>query len=494
MKCYLSLAIMFIIAINNAYLISSSVSRYKLKSRTLQNFQSLTPLNESGNGSIFYLDRHTLSCPSRSALLGFGLLRASDKIQYGYSCKSSLAISKSQFVSKTTPWNDIDNNEENSANFLDRHTVMCDASMAISKVQLIRNSNKIAYKYDCVKIKALNCLDEKTPESYGGEKHESYYLDRQKIMLPQDRVLTRFTLSTRYDGKAVYYRYAYTSCQLEDIDGKILGIRNIISDLENKAYNIHPKKIEEQDKIIKDKTEENKIKNNRINELNVYINDISSKNQSITKDNEAKKFENTNKTTEKTLAESKATDKSVAINHLRNTVLSKNTDFSNLENKNLDIISDIKKAEDRKANILTQINSIKTEIAEKEKLIASENQEIIKTKSLLAEATKKKEESDLKITALESEINTLIISNDKLKKDNKDAQDLINKNIANIDSSKKAIKTNEKEIARLMKEISDNQALIATATKQRDDTVNSKRAAEIKLANYKKELDTYENF
>jgi len=494
MKCQLTLVIISLLLINQISMVLSSLSINRMRFKKPEEFKYRTPENEAGKGSIFYLDRHKIDCSTQSALSGLEFQRNNERIYYSFNCKQSLAISKINKITKFTPWNDVDRTDENSTNFLDRHNLQCEYSHALSGFQLIRDNRKISYRYECVKIKITDCKEENTNETYGGEKRETYYLDRQKILLPTDRVLTRLSLTTRYDGKAVYYRYSYTSCQLQDVEIKVAMLKNAISELEKKAYLEHPKKIEENENLIKQKKEENLSKNQKISELNKFINELSSKTQELANDNQNRKSEENKKTVEKSYYKNKSYEKSLEINHLNNNVLEKSYEIGNLEKRNNELSSDIKTAEERKAVILNHIQSIKKEISEKEKLITLNNDEIIKNKNLITETTRKKDEDENKIPAMNNEINTLNSKNDNLKKDNDDAQGLISKNLLNIGSLDKDIKTKEDEIARLNKEIIENQALITNATKERDDIINRKKDAEAKLVIHKKELEFYEQF
>jgi len=177
-------------------------------------YNSRTNPNDWGQGSIFFLDRHNVDCGQGRVLQGFHLYRPSgNTIAYEFSCKADPTVTNNVYSSQTG-WNATGGNERNSANYLDRHNVACRPGFALQQFKLIRNGNQIAYQYRCAEVRNTNqCSGGSTGETYGNRVFENIYLDRQRINVGGDRMLTSFKLNTRYGGGAVYYRYAFGSCR-----------------------------------------------------------------------------------------------------------------------------------------------------------------------------------------------------------------------------------------------------------------------------------------
>lgn len=181
------------------------------------------PINEStkpndwGNGSIFYLDRHDVNCGENRVLHGFHLIRPRpNQLAYEFSCLKVNNKHDNSIASKEkTKYDETANNDRSSTNYLDRHNIVCKPNHAIQEFKLIRDGRKIAYSYKCLAVKVSDCKSESTQESYGHNVFETIYLDRQRLIAGENRVLTQFKLNSRYEGNKVFYKYSYTSCRLD---------------------------------------------------------------------------------------------------------------------------------------------------------------------------------------------------------------------------------------------------------------------------------------
>jgi len=179
-------------------------------------FNKKTPKNDWGNGSIFNLDRHEVNCAQGNLLQGFHLIRPSPKtISYEYSCTKNIgSTNHSDSYNTSTPWSDTGKNERSSANFLDRHFVLCKPGYALQQFKLMRKGKKVSYNYRCARANLSDCKSHTTKKSFGNKVYQSFYLDRQSILVRAGRVLTNFKLISSYQKGVAFYQYNYSSCQL----------------------------------------------------------------------------------------------------------------------------------------------------------------------------------------------------------------------------------------------------------------------------------------
>jgi len=529
MKYYLAFLILFFIALNSISCFQSATeqieinhltssflerrsklkskrSKSKSKNRVNSESQSLSQLtlaesynkqtnaNDAGSGDVFYLDRHDIACSKNSALTSFRLQRQDPKMFYKYNCLTSTALSKKSFIDKQTNFDATDSNSVNSANYLDRHDVKCPDSYALQQFKLIRDGNRIAYKYRCVKFIGTDCKSQMTDETFGSNKRETYYLDRQVILLEPNRVLQGFRLTSRYDGNNAYYRYALQTCKLDDVDSKILSLRNQISLLNDDINNKYPKEIKTKEDFIKEK-------NDKINENNRLINDLKEKNKknnesinSLKTTNDKKtKLIQTNQNTIKT-NDDQITSKKTEVTNQKRIVSQKITEIQTLEKKNSDLAIDLKKNEERKTNLEIDLKNANTELAKKEKLIVENNKLLNDNKNKIQELTNSRTELEKSIAQLDAELKTLNESIEKLKKEIEENNNKIKENEALLISYAQKDKSYKDEIESLKKQLSDNEAAINSATTIKNENVNLKKQAEDKIAENKKIISDLENF
>lgn len=167
---------------------SCSQSEFVAKNK----FESFTQFNDDGKGDVFFLDRHAIDCGQNSSLNYFALQRGDGTIRYNFKCIKSDNISNTCSNKETAP-TDTASDSKKSANFLDRHNLICDEGQALRSFVLSRNGNKIFYKYSCCVAKIKNCFKGKTPEADSGD-FSSLYLDRQQVDAKENNIFNSFRL------------------------------------------------------------------------------------------------------------------------------------------------------------------------------------------------------------------------------------------------------------------------------------------------------------
>ena len=163
-----------------------------------------TAFDDDGAGSVFFLDRHNLMCNDYEAINSFRLVRGGSTIKYEYKCV------KSDTVSKVCTEFNTDPQEALGVNYLDRHTVNCPSGV-LKGFQLLRNGNKMYYKYKCCNFTtgAANCNKIETAKTSSGD-FKTFYLDRQQIDVPANRAISNFKLVS--DG--TNFSYSLTVCDV----------------------------------------------------------------------------------------------------------------------------------------------------------------------------------------------------------------------------------------------------------------------------------------
>jgi hypothetical protein len=159
-----------------------------------------TKFNSDGSGSVFHLDRHLIDCGQNSAINYFRLQRGDGNIRYAYRCIKSDNISNTCFSKETPPQSTGE--AQKSANYLDRHTISCDAGQVLRSFVLSRNGDNIFYKYNCCTAKVTNCFKYNTPQTDSGD-HSIYYLDRQEVDAKESNLFSSIHLVSN-NGKFFY--------------------------------------------------------------------------------------------------------------------------------------------------------------------------------------------------------------------------------------------------------------------------------------------------
>jgi len=170
-----------------------------------------TGCNDDGDGSIFYLDRHEVSCGKGNAVNSFIMKREDGTIRYNYYCIYKPDSISTDCTTYTTPENSTKSGDStHSTHYLDRHDVNCPDNTVLNYFKLMRNSSKIYYKYTCCKATINTCTEWYTSWKDGGN-YQNYYLDRQDVNATGSNVLGRFWMDTD-DGN---WRYKIQSCSLK---------------------------------------------------------------------------------------------------------------------------------------------------------------------------------------------------------------------------------------------------------------------------------------
>jgi hypothetical protein len=148
------------------------------------NLNLKTNPSDWGNQNIFYLDRQRVSCPAKSAIDGFKLFRPSgNTLSYLYSCKNNCDGMKSgKTYNGATRLNATNGNKQQSANYLDRHHVICKNGYALQSFVLGRSGNNINYKYTCTEAMCKTRGTMHTAWTSAG-RNEVIYLDRQSVRI-----------------------------------------------------------------------------------------------------------------------------------------------------------------------------------------------------------------------------------------------------------------------------------------------------------------------
>jgi hypothetical protein len=165
-----------------------------------------TGWNDAGQGSVWFLDRHHVSCSNNnSAIRAFWYQRGGENFRYNYECVTHPKISNT-CETRYTKLSDLDWNEYKSINFLDRQQVFCygDESMKSFKVQRI--DNRLRYEINCCKTEFVSDYKTRWEKTDMGGK-QNYYLDRQKIVLGVDEALRGFWMEVSYNPDLIWYAW-----------------------------------------------------------------------------------------------------------------------------------------------------------------------------------------------------------------------------------------------------------------------------------------------
>ena len=168
-----------------------------------------TEWNDAGEGSIWFLDRHTLNCDmGNSGINRFFYERNGERIRYIFRCLVNKKISNNCYEDYT-PWNDIDGNEHKSVNFLDRHKPQCKIDYVLKAFGITRSprpENLIRYTFTCCKADYVSKYNNRYDKTDLGN-YNTYYLDRQIVSLGPDEVLSGFKLDVSYDPNLMDLTY-----------------------------------------------------------------------------------------------------------------------------------------------------------------------------------------------------------------------------------------------------------------------------------------------
>jgi hypothetical protein len=102
------------------------------------------------DGNIKALADHNVECKENEVLSFWNMKSNSGKISIEYYCISFLSV-ESKYSWKYTNWNDINFKQDKSANFLDRHRLLCENDESIGAWRMEKSGNNIRFKYRCNK-------------------------------------------------------------------------------------------------------------------------------------------------------------------------------------------------------------------------------------------------------------------------------------------------------------------------------------------------------
>jgi len=168
-----------------------------------------TPTDTQGNVKIYFLDRHNVDCPAKSALSQFALGRpTTETINYMYTCQEATDLGPTEPI-LSTPDSDMGNAQ---LEYLDRQNVSCPAGKALSKFRLIGGApGNIKYEYRCITVPKLStsCETKTTGANELPADGNIVYLDRHNVICPTNKLLTQFGLK-RVGTNQI--QYTYTCC------------------------------------------------------------------------------------------------------------------------------------------------------------------------------------------------------------------------------------------------------------------------------------------
>ena len=173
-----------------------------------------TGFQTNGEGKVYYLDKHNVSCniDSLGGINGFHLKTDHDNatMAYEFGCLNGIDTSDGS-DHNTTP--DVDGDPPHTV-YLDRHTVDC-ATKPITQFRLHRNSegDKIFYKYHCAKGPASSTCRDVTTEYNDQGAGNVIYLDRHAVKCNEGEYLSKFRLDADDNDTTGKYRYEYKCCK-----------------------------------------------------------------------------------------------------------------------------------------------------------------------------------------------------------------------------------------------------------------------------------------
>lgn len=178
-------------------------------------YDDATEWQDAGEGSIWFLDRHTPWCARpNSAMVSFRLERRGERLRYAYKCIQNARISYDKVEIRRTEWSDVGGDEKKAVHFLDRHFVTCPANTTIRGFGVRRQDapgNLLQIVYGCVATVTGEVINNRTSRTdFSG--YQTYYLDRQTYQpLGPDEVLQSFKLETKYNPDHLDYYFSSAS-------------------------------------------------------------------------------------------------------------------------------------------------------------------------------------------------------------------------------------------------------------------------------------------
>jgi hypothetical protein len=175
-----------------------------------------TAFNALGDSENYYLDRHNLTCETKSGINKFQYILGDqtkddtkNTFQYKYTCTNGGEL-EDTLITKTTTAND-----DGGGNYyhLDRHDVACGSDEILNQFVLKRpETGKINYSYNCIKSKKpLTCRKVETTKVNNVDGDNTKNLKNHNISCADDEVLQSFLLTRGTPNTLV--GYDYTCCK-----------------------------------------------------------------------------------------------------------------------------------------------------------------------------------------------------------------------------------------------------------------------------------------
>lgn len=174
-----------------------------------------TEYTESGNGSVFYLDKQRVYCYPDEVMAQFRFRNTDnfDNIYYEFWCLAAYTIEATRFYTANTPTTCFSKSANDwDITQLSKIPVQCEETYALNGFQLKRNEDCISYEYRCVGIRRAysDLFETNSEESLEGK---TYSLDRHTVgNLDGSSALRAFGLTHNSQPKTdnVKISYSYT--------------------------------------------------------------------------------------------------------------------------------------------------------------------------------------------------------------------------------------------------------------------------------------------
>lgn len=176
-----------------------------------------TALNDIGSNENYYLDRHDITCGTKSGINKFQYIlgdqtkdNTKNQFQYQYTCTNGGDLDDTLRPPITTTTNDAGTG---NYYFLDRHAVACGSDEILNQFVLKRpDGGKINYSYNCIKSKKpLTCRKVSTKKVKTIEADNTKNLKNHNVSCADDEVLQSFLLKPGDPYTEI--GYDYTCCK-----------------------------------------------------------------------------------------------------------------------------------------------------------------------------------------------------------------------------------------------------------------------------------------
>jgi hypothetical protein len=178
--------------------------------------ENYTNWQDAGEGSIWFLDRHWVSChQANSAMTSFRLERNNQTLRFAYRCLVNSRIETWPDTDRFTEYNDVGGDEWKALHFLDRHIVSCPPGRVLKEFGIKREAdpgNGLRIQYGCVAVRGLGeTITNRTFRTDIGNKN-TFYLDRQTYQpLGPDEVLKGFKLESSWNPDVIDFFFQSSS-------------------------------------------------------------------------------------------------------------------------------------------------------------------------------------------------------------------------------------------------------------------------------------------